>query len=177
MSVTRTDLCGAIARSGSAGHLRQGRPEEVVKEVREQEVYLGEMPMMTDHGTFVINGTERVIVSQLHRSPGVFFDHDKGKTHSSGKLAVFGARYSVPRFVARFRIRPEGCGFCAYRSAPQVAGNDHSACARVHERRNARHVLREERIPAVIERNQDDACAVIGCVARRLCSTSRSGAS
>ena len=53
-----------------------------VKEVREQEVYLGEMPLMTDDGTFVINGTERVIVSQLHRSPGVFFDHDKGKTHS-----------------------------------------------------------------------------------------------
>ncbi|MGH6884475.1 MAG: DNA-directed RNA polymerase subunit beta, partial [Geminicoccales bacterium] len=57
-----------------------------VKDIREQEVYLGEMPLMTDNGTFVINGTERVIVSQLHRSPGVFFDHDKGKTHSSGKL-------------------------------------------------------------------------------------------
>ena len=62
-----------------------------VKDIREQEVYLGEMPLMTDHGTFVINGTERVIVSQLHRSPGVFFDHDKGKTHSSGKL-LFSAR-------------------------------------------------------------------------------------
>src|SRR5215469_15826071 len=57
-----------------------------VKDVREQEVYLGELPLMTDNGTFVINGTERVIVSQLHRSPGVFFDHDRGKTHSSGKL-------------------------------------------------------------------------------------------
>ncbi|RLA26492.1 MAG: DNA-directed RNA polymerase subunit beta, partial [Gammaproteobacteria bacterium] len=66
-------------------------PKKAVKEVREQEVYLGEMPMMTDTGTFVINGTERVIVSQLHRSPGVFFDHDKGKTHSSGKL-LFSAR-------------------------------------------------------------------------------------
>ena len=65
--------------------------EKAVKEIREQEVYLGEMPMMTDHGTFVINGTERVIVSQLHRSPGVFFDHDKGKSHSSGKL-LFNAR-------------------------------------------------------------------------------------
>src|SRR5512145_1840849 len=57
-------------------------PKKAVKEVREQEVYLGEMPLMTDHGTFVINGTERVIVSQLHRSPGVFYDHDRGKTHS-----------------------------------------------------------------------------------------------
>jgi DNA-directed RNA polymerase subunit beta len=62
-----------------------------VKDVREQEVYLGDLPLMTDNGTFVINGTERVIVSQLHRSPGVFFDHDRGKTHSSGKL-LFSAR-------------------------------------------------------------------------------------
>src|SRR3954470_12787104 len=66
-------------------------PKKKVKDIREQEVYLGEMPLMTEHGTFVINGTERVIVSQLHRSPGVFFDHDKGKTHSSGKL-LFSAR-------------------------------------------------------------------------------------
>ncbi len=64
---------------------------KVVKDIREQEVYMGELPLMTDNGTFVVNGTERVIVSQLHRSPGVFFDHDKGKTHSSGKL-LFNAR-------------------------------------------------------------------------------------
>jgi DNA-directed RNA polymerase subunit beta len=64
---------------------------KVVKDVREQEVYMGELPLMTENGTFVINGTERVIVSQLHRSPGVFFDHDRGKTHSSGKL-LFNAR-------------------------------------------------------------------------------------
>ncbi|HUW98683.1 MAG TPA: DNA-directed RNA polymerase subunit beta [Acidiferrobacter sp.] len=62
-----------------------------VRDIKEQEVYLGEIPLMTDNGTFVINGTERVIVSQLHRSPGVFFDHDYGKTHSSGKL-LFSAR-------------------------------------------------------------------------------------
>ncbi|WP_395946129.1 DNA-directed RNA polymerase subunit beta [Caedibacter taeniospiralis] len=60
--------------------------DKVVKDVREQEVYMGEIPLMTENGTFVINGTERVVVSQLHRSPGVFFDHDKGKTHSSGKI-------------------------------------------------------------------------------------------
>jgi DNA-directed RNA polymerase subunit beta len=64
---------------------------KVVKDIREQEVYMGELALMTDNGTFVINGTERVIVSQLHRSPGVFFDHDRGKTHSSGKL-LFNAR-------------------------------------------------------------------------------------
>jgi DNA-directed RNA polymerase subunit beta len=62
-----------------------------VKDIKEQEVYMGEMPLMTENGTFVINGTERVIVSQLHRSPGVFFDHDRGKSHSSGKL-LFSAR-------------------------------------------------------------------------------------
>jgi DNA-directed RNA polymerase subunit beta len=64
---------------------------KVVKDVREQEVYMGELPLMTKNGTFVINGTERVVVSQLHRSPGVFFEHDKGKTHSSGKL-LYAAR-------------------------------------------------------------------------------------
>ena len=64
---------------------------KAIKEVKEQEVYLGDMPLMTDNGTFVINGTERVVVAQLHRSPGVFFDHDRGKTHSSGKL-LFSAR-------------------------------------------------------------------------------------
>ncbi len=64
---------------------------KAVKDIKEQEVYMGELPLMTKTGTFVINGTERVIVSQLHRSPGVFFDHDRGKTHSSGKL-LFSAR-------------------------------------------------------------------------------------
>ena len=62
-----------------------------IKNVKEQEVYFGEIPLMTEHGTFMVNGTERVIVSQLHRSPGVFFDHDKGKTHASGKL-LYSAR-------------------------------------------------------------------------------------
>jgi DNA-directed RNA polymerase subunit beta len=62
-----------------------------IKDIREQEVFMGEIPLMTENGTFIINGTERVIVSQLHRSPGVFFDHDKGKTHSSGKL-LYSAR-------------------------------------------------------------------------------------
>src|SRR5438876_1341583 len=66
-------------------------PKETVKEVKEQEVYMGEIPLMTTTGSFIINGTERVIVSQLHRSPGVFFEHDRGKTHSSGKL-LFSAR-------------------------------------------------------------------------------------
>ncbi len=62
-----------------------------IKDVKEQDVYMGDLPLMTDNGTFIINGTERVVVSQMHRSPGVFFDHDKGKTHSSGKI-LYAAR-------------------------------------------------------------------------------------
>src|SRR5579872_6093355 len=62
-----------------------------IRDIKEQDVYMGDMPLMTEKGTFIINGTERVIVSQMHRSPGVFFDHDRGKTHSSGKY-LFAAR-------------------------------------------------------------------------------------
>ncbi|MGD9842966.1 MAG: DNA-directed RNA polymerase subunit beta [Steroidobacteraceae bacterium] len=85
--------------------------KKVVKDIREQEVYLGEMPLMTDNGTFVVNGTERVIVSQLHRSPGVFFDHDRGKTHSSGKL-LFSARIIPYRGSwLDFEFDPKDCVF------------------------------------------------------------------
>jgi len=62
-----------------------------IRDIKEQEIYFGTLPLMTDNGTFIINGTERVIVSQLHRSPGIFFDHDRGKTHSSGKI-LYSAR-------------------------------------------------------------------------------------
>ena len=83
-----------------------------VKDIREQEVYMGEIPLMTDTGTFVVNGTERVIVSQLHRSPGVFFDHDRGKTHSSGKL-LFNARVIPYRGSwLDFEFDPKDCVFC-----------------------------------------------------------------
>ncbi|MEA1936162.1 MAG: DNA-directed RNA polymerase subunit beta [Thermodesulfobacteriota bacterium] len=65
--------------------------QKAIRDIKEQEIYFGEIPLMTDNGTFIVNGTERVIVSQLHRSPGIFFDHDKGKTHASGKL-IYSAR-------------------------------------------------------------------------------------
>ena len=79
-----------------------------VKDIKEQDVYMGDIPLMTNNGTFIVNGTERVIVSQMHRSPGVFFDHDKGKTHSSGKL-LFAARIiPVSRLLARHRVRRQG---------------------------------------------------------------------
>lgn len=85
--------------------------QEAIKEVRENEVYMGEIPLMTETGSFVINGTERVIVSQLHRSPGVFFDHDKGKTHSSGKL-LFSARIIPYRGSwLDFEFDPKDCLF------------------------------------------------------------------
>ena len=82
-----------------------------IKEIKEQEVYMGEIPLMTDTGSFVINGTERVIVSQLHRSPGVFFEHDRGKTHSSGKL-LFSARIIPYRGSwLDFEFDPKDCLF------------------------------------------------------------------
>jgi len=84
---------------------------KVVKDIKEQEVFMGELPLMTDNGTFIINGTERVIVSQLHRSPGVFFDHDRGKTHSSGKL-LFSARIIPYRGSwLDFEFDPKDCLF------------------------------------------------------------------
>jgi len=87
------------------------KQKTVPKEVKEQEVYMGEMPLMTDNGTFVINGTERVIVSQLHRSPGVLFDHDKGKTHSSGKI-LYSARVIPYRGSwLDFEFDPKDCVF------------------------------------------------------------------
>ena len=95
-----------------------------VKEVKEQEVYMGEIPLMTTTGSFVINGTERVIVSQLHRSPGVFFEHDRGKTHSSGQAAVLRAHHPVSRLLARLRVRPQGLPVFPRRPPPQDAGDD-----------------------------------------------------
>jgi len=86
-------------------------PAGTVKDIKEQEVYMGEIPLMTQNGTFVINGTERVIVSQLHRSPGVFFDHDKGKTHSSGKV-LYNARVIPYRGSwLDFEFDPKDCLF------------------------------------------------------------------
>ncbi|NOX42283.1 MAG: DNA-directed RNA polymerase subunit beta [Gammaproteobacteria bacterium] len=82
-----------------------------VKDIREQEIYMGEMPLMTNNGTFVINGTERVIVSQLHRSPGVFFDHDKGKTHSSGKLLYHAQVIPYRGSWLDFEFDPKDCVF------------------------------------------------------------------
>ncbi|HFD87627.1 MAG TPA: DNA-directed RNA polymerase subunit beta [Gammaproteobacteria bacterium] len=92
-------------------HKETSGGERSIKDIKEQEVYMGELPLMTDNGTFVINGTERVVVSQLHRTPGVFFEHDKGKTHSSGKL-LFSARVIPYRGSwLDFEFDPNDCLF------------------------------------------------------------------
>ena len=85
--------------------------EKAVKDIREQEVFFGEMPLMTETGSFVINGTERVIVSQLHRSPGVFFEHDKGKTHSSGRLLYAAKIIPYRGSWLDFEMDPKDCVF------------------------------------------------------------------
>jgi hypothetical protein len=105
---------------------------------------MGELPLMTDNGTFVINGTERVIVSQLHRSPGVFFDHDKGKTHSSGKL-LFSARIIPYRGSwLDFEFDPKDVRVRAHRPPAQAAGDDPAARARLRSQSQIlRDVLRE----------------------------------
>jgi DNA-directed RNA polymerase subunit beta len=90
---------------------KESGKNNVVKDIREQEVYMGDMPLMTDTGSFIVNGIERVVVSQLHRSPGVFFEHDKGKTHSSGKL-LYSARVIPYRGSwLDFEFDPKDCLF------------------------------------------------------------------
>ena len=101
-----------------------------VKDIKEQDVYMGDMPLMTKNGTFIVNGTERVIVSQMHRSPGVFFDHDKGKTHSSGKLPLRQPRDPLSRLLARLRVRRQGHRLCPHRPPAEAAGDDPALCAR-----------------------------------------------
>ena len=101
-----------------------------VKDIKEQDVYMGDMPLMTSNGTFVVNGTERVIVSQMHRSPGVFFDHDKGKTHSSGKL-LFAARIIPYRGSwLDFEFDAKDIIHVAHRPAAQAADHHAALCPR-----------------------------------------------
>ena len=104
-----------------------------VIDIKEQDVYMGDMPLMTMNGTFIINGTERVIVSQMHRSPGVLFDHDRGKTHASGKYPVRRAGHPLSRQLARLRVRRQGHRQRPHRPQAQAAGHRAAPCAR-HDR-------------------------------------------
>jgi len=103
-------------------------PKKPIKDVREQEVYLGELPLMTDNGTFVINGTERVIVSQLHRSPGVFFDHDRGKSHRWASCCSPPASFpiAVPGSTSSSTRRTP----CSRASTAAASCRSRSSCAR-----------------------------------------------
>ena len=92
-----------------------------IRDVKEQEVYFGEIPLMTDSGTFIINGTERVIVSQLHRSPGVFIRPRQGQDALVRQAPLLGPRDPVPRLVARLRVRPQGHPLRPHRSPPHAA--------------------------------------------------------
>jgi DNA-directed RNA polymerase subunit beta len=113
-----------------------------IRDVKEQEVYFGEIPLMTEFGTFVINGTERVVVSQLHRSPGVFFSHDKGKTHASGKK-LFSARVIPYRGSwLDFEFDHKRLSLCANRPTSQAPRNCTLARAWVQHPRAAGPVLR-----------------------------------
>ena len=147
---------------------RESHPAKVVKEIKEQEVYMGEVPLMTDYGSFIVNGTERVIVSQLHRSPGVFFEHDKGKTHQLGQAAVLGAHHSVPRLVARLRVRPEGHPVLPRRPPPQDAGDDPAEGHRPEPGSDPGALLRERQLPPDGHRRADGV--------RRRAPARRSGA-
>ncbi len=118
-----------------------------VKDIKEQDVFMGDMPLMTPNGTFVVNGTERVIVSQMHRSPGVFFDHDKGKTHASGKL-LFACRIIPYRGSwLDFEFDAKDIVF-AHRPSPQAAGDDAPLCARNGSGRHHGCLLPDRRIQA-----------------------------
>ncbi len=119
---------------------------KTIKDIKEQEVYMGEIPLMTENGTFVINGTERVIVSQLHRSPGVFFDHDKGKTHSSGKL-LYSARVIPYRGSwLDFEFDPKDMVFVRIDRRRKLPATILLRALGYRGRRNPRYVLRGEHL-------------------------------
>ena len=119
-----------------------------VKDIKEQDVYMGDIPLMTNNGTFIVNGTERVIVSQMHRSPGVFFDHDKGKTHSSRQAAVRRPHHPLSRLLARHRVRRQGHRLCAHRPSPQDSGDLAALCPRPRRRGHPAHLLQAHHLQA-----------------------------
>ena len=145
-----------------------------IRDIKEQPVYMGDMPLMTDNGTFIINGTERVIVSQMHRSPGVFFDHDKGKTHSSRQIPVRRAGDPVSRLLARLRVRQQGPGLRPHRPEAEAAGHHAAVRAggRGHRRRCARPARPRARSLELGEiRGMDQEEILVHASTARWCST------
>ena len=147
-------------------------PKDTVKEVKEQEVYMGEIPLMTDNGSFVINGTERVIVSQLHRSPGVFFEHDRGKTHSSGKL-LFSARVIPYRGSwLDFEFDPKDFLFFRVDRRRKMPVTTLLKAIGLTNEDILRAVLRVRHVPPVAEGRASSSSCPSGCAARWRASTS-----
>ena len=109
-----------------------------IRDIKEQDVYMGDMPLMTDNGTFIINGTERVIVTQMHRSPGRVLRPRQGQDPQLGQVPVRRARHPLSRLVARLRVRRQGPRLCPHRPPPQAAGDDAAACARQRRHRKKR---------------------------------------
>jgi DNA-directed RNA polymerase beta subunit len=126
---------------------RESHPQKVVKEIKEQEVYMGEVPLMTDYGSFIVNGTERVIVSQLHRSPGRVLRARQGQDPQLGQAAVQRAHHSVPRLLARLRVRPQGHPVLPRRPPPQDAGDDPAQGHRPEPRADPGALLRQRQLP------------------------------
>ena len=112
-----------------------------IRNVKEQEVYFGEIPLMTDNGTFIINGTERVIVSQLHRSPGIFFDHDKARRTRRGQDALLGRVIPYRGSWLDFEFDPKDLLYVAHRPAAEVPRDRAAAGARLHHRGPAQLLL------------------------------------
>ena len=165
-------FCSALRAKVRLIIMDREAPKDTVKEVKEQEVYMGEIPLMTDNGSFVINGTERVIVSQLHRSPGVFFEHDRGKTHSLGQAAVLGARDSLSRLVARLRVRSQGLPVLPRRPPPQDAGDDAAEGDRPHQRGHPASSSSSSTRSTCRRRAPSSSSCPSGCAARWRASTS-----
>ena len=118
-----------------------------VKDIKEQDVYMGDMPLMTPHGTFVVNGTERVIVSQMHRSPGRVLRPRQGQDPFLGQAAVHQPHHSLPRLVARLRVRRQGHRLRPHRPPPEAAGDDAALCARSRPGGHRRRLLRHRDLP------------------------------
>ena len=118
-----------------------------VKDIKEQDVYMGDMPLMTPNGTFIVNGTERVIVSQMHRSPGRVLRPRQGQDPLLGQAALHQPRHPLPRLVARLRVRRQGHRLRPHRPPPQAAGDDAALCPRHGPGRDHGGLLRHRDLP------------------------------
>jgi DNA-directed RNA polymerase beta subunit len=122
-----------------------------VKDIKEQDVFMGDMPLMTPNGTFIVNGTERVIVSQMHRSPGRVLRPRQGQDPFLGQAAVRLPHHSLSRLLARFRVRRQGHRLRPHRPPPQAAGDDAALCAGPRPGRHHGCLLRHGRLQACEE--------------------------